>query len=74
MVISLLIIATIGLFFSIVLAKTSISRRWFIAGFFVLFIGMIALLVANDTYHYGLKKVTRTDTETLVTRDLVQTV
>lgn len=67
MVITILIIATIGLFFSVVLAKSSVIRSWFITLFLVLFIGMIALLVANDTYHYGLKKVTQTDTETLVT-------
>ncbi|MGV0168281.1 DUF4811 domain-containing protein [Furfurilactobacillus sp. WILCCON 0119] len=66
MVISLLVISTLGLFMSIVLLDSGAIRHCLIGLFLIGFLGMMGLLIANDNYHYGLKKVNTSQTVTLV--------
>ncbi|GAB6092874.1 DUF4811 domain-containing protein [Furfurilactobacillus curtus] len=66
MVITLLILATLSLFLSVVLMTASSARTITIISSLVVFMGMIGLLIANDNYHFGLKKVSTTSTQTLV--------
>lgn len=66
MVIIALIIATLGLFWAVVLLNGHQLRRWLIGGFLILFLGMIGLLIANDNFQYGMVKTHQRTTSTLV--------
>lgn len=66
MIVAAIIITTLALYGAFILMyKDSWTRRILIAVTGVLFLGSLFLVYANDHNHYGMKKVTTTETSTI---------
>lgn len=65
MILVLLVISTIALFLTFVYMKSSTTRLVLTAIFGVALVGSLVAIVANDSQHFGMEKVTTTKTTTL---------